>query len=287
MRPQPFYRLFDADPAGRGVIETDPREAAQWNRKGWGIFATVQAFNGARRIECLDRIRAWAVDIDTGDKPDQFAAITSSPLPPSSIVETRRGYHVYWFASDATVEQWEPIVRHRLVPFFKADRNATDLARILRVPGYYHLKNPAEPFMIKRVHRSGAKYTEAQMLAAWEPIEVQRPVRDHVVAHPAPRGDDFWSRVYSLNCADALTRLSGHPAVNGERFEFEPCRNGNLNIIADGKLTSCWIDTAGRIGSRTKGGPGVYQWIAWYGNSASETVRVIREVFPEVVADGR
>jgi hypothetical protein len=71
-------------------------------------------------------------------------------------------------------------------------------------------------------------------------------------------------------------------AVNGERFTFKRCARGTHNILVDGKGTSCWVDDSGRIGSNKGGGPTLYQWLRFYGNSPKECTRVLKETFPHL-----
>lgn len=282
-----WYRLHDSQP-GSGMIELDPGEASTWNAQGWGVFATVQQFRGARRKENLERIRAWAIDLDGGDKAAQRERIhrcAKVSLMPSSIVETKNGYHVYWYALDARPEHYR-LVLDRLVTFFGADKNARDLARVLRVPGYLHQKDPSNPFLVKHVYgpNKAQAYTEQQMLwyfpaSEAEVAERKRHKRSQV-EHGG--GDGFWERVYNLDCIDGLERLSGHGAVGGERFTFKRCANGNQNILVDGKGTSCWVDESGRIGSKSGGGPTLYQWLRFYGTPPGECTRVLKELYPHL-----
>ena len=278
-----WFRLHDSQPSS--MLDIEPREAKFWNSKGWGIFATVQQFNGARRKENLQRIRAWAVDLDEGTKEEQRERIQGSPLMPSSVVETKNGYHVYWYAKDAKAEHYRPLL-DRLVEFFRADKNARDLARVLRVPGFYHLKDPSDPFLVQHSYGPFREriYTEAQMFKWFEVRGGEERER-----HQAQRreytgndGDTFWERVYNLDCLDGLERLSGMGCVSGERFTFRRCSSGNHNILVDGKGTSCWVDQSGRIGSRDNGGPTLYAWLRWYGNSPSECARILKEVYPHL-----
>ena len=278
-----LYRMNDANPAG--MIQTRREDCAEFNTRGFGIFHTVNTFDGPRRIENLVSIRAWAVDIDEGDKASQRRRIEAAPLMPSTVVESKNGYHAYWKAKDARPEHYSTIVS-RVVESVGGDRNARDLARVLRTPGFWHMKDPSHPFMVQVVHRSEAVYTEQQMAVRFPPCEDERRKADPKPAQRQPvsvTGDDFWERVYDLDCAEALRRLSGHPIVSGDEFDLKRQRNGNQNIIVNGKSTSCWIDRAGRIGSRDRGGPTIAQWIRWYGHSYADAARVIRELFPEVV----
>jgi hypothetical protein len=192
---------------------------------------------------------------------------------------------VYWYALDGKAEHYRPLLDY-LVTFFGADKNARDLARVLRVPGFFHLKDPGDPFLVKHVHGPNAKvaYTERQMFRAFHVADSEPQER-----HQAQRreytgsdGDTLWERVYHLDCLDGLERLSGMGCVSGEQFSFKRCGNGNYNIIVDGKGTSCWIDSSGRIGSKTKGGPTLYQWLRWYGNSPGECARILKDIYPHL-----
>jgi hypothetical protein len=276
-----WYRMLDAAP--NGMLALEPCEAKQWNGQGWGVCATVQKFEGARRKENLVRIRAWAIDLDAGDKASQRARVARSPVVPSSIVETKNGYHVYWYARDARPEHYRGLL-DRLVAFFGADKNARDLARVLRVPGFLHLKNPADPFLVQHVFgpNRALVYTERQMFAAFPPTEDEARARHREQRTEHGQGDDFWERVYNLDCADGLERLSGMGCVSGERFTFRRCASGSLNILVDGKGTSCWVDSAGRIGSKQNGGPTLYQWLRWYGNSPRECARLLKDLYPHL-----
>lgn len=282
-----YYRLHDTEP--NGMIETPECETEIWNALGYGIFRSVQEFDGPRRIDNLVRIRAWAVDIDEGTKTDQQSYIKRSPLKPSEVVETKNGYHLYFNAADATPENYRKVVT-RLADFFHGDKNARDLARVLRVPGYWHMKDPASPFLVRSLFsRPEYIYTEAQMLASYPVSEEEKKdsIRRHKARVASPNqnsSEDFWVRIYDLDCRDALDRLSGHDIVNGETFTFEDTFGGKCNIIVDGHTTSCWIDSEGHIGSLSGGGPTIFNWIVWYNVEPGEATKVIRELFPEVVS---
>ena len=287
-----LYAMYDPDP--RGVFPVrDMGEATKLNAERHGIFATVNRFRGPRRLENLERIESWSVDIDSGSKDEQVHRINRSPLVPSSVVETKSGFHVHFRAKLADESTWAAIVEHRLVPFFQADRNAKDIARILRVPSMWHWKDPAEPFYVRKVHAWDVSYRPDQMLAAFPAPEAITAAQERSKAD-APRvrseahfsgdtsGDSFWQRAIELDCRYALERLSGHWLVGGEQYSFRRVRSGNVNILVDRKTTSCWIDAAGKIGSKTGGGPSIVRWCRWLGHSYRDIARGLREVFPEL-----
>lgn len=291
-----YFRMLDASPTG--VFPIALSDAKHWNSKGYGIFWSLNSFRGARRIENLASIDSWAIDIDAGDKELQWRRIEKAPLFPSLIVETKRGFQVYFFAKDAKPNHWNSLVLDRLVPYYQADKNARDLARIMRVPGYLHLKNPADPFRVREIFRSNATYSEAQIVRYYQDLnqgtrneqaheaakrEVQRIDGGNLIGQLG--SFDFWDRLWASNHADILARFSGTSAVGGEVYSFKSNRSGTQNILVDGKSSSCWVDRNGRIGSLSSGGPTIYQWLRWFGLSPKHSIEAIKHTLPELDRD--
>ncbi len=298
-----WYRMADAAEASKAAIPVEKSEAKSWNtpEKGFGIFMTVNEFNGPRRKEHLKRIQAWAVDMDEGTKQQQHDRLAKSPLIPSLIVETKRGYQAYWLAKDGRAEHWNAIVLERLVPHFGSDNNARDLCRILRVPGFLHLKNPADPFLVKTVFQSSAVYRERDIAEAFTWVankqehqrylsdaqralesEAREKARQSAIALGQIPTESLWDAIYALDCEEGLARLSGHWAVSGEQYTFHRTGKGNRNIYVDGKSSSCWIDANRRIGSLDSGGPTLVQWLRYFKHDWKTVLTVLKETFPQL-----
>lgn len=299
-----LYRMHDASPAG--VFPVSSKEEAQrWNEQGFGIFVSVNTFQGGvRRREHLQQINAWAVDMDDGSKNDQRRRLHASPLVPSFIVETKRGYQAWWAAKHARPETWNALVLERLVPFFGADKNARDLCRILRKPGYLHLKDPAEPFLVRTVWRHSVSYTERQLAQAfpWVPDkkaqrqahnEARTAAAAELARSNATVTETLWEAIYRLDCEEGLRRLSGHSAVNGERYQLKRTSRGNLNVFVDNghgfKSSPCFVDADKRIGSPSGGGPTLVQWLRWFGHPWRTVLDTLFELFPQLkeIDDGK
>jgi hypothetical protein len=284
-----LYRMLDAADASKAAIPCTLEEARRYNTPelGWGVFCTLNTFNGARRKENLTRIEAWAVDMDEGDKLLQHARIESSPLIPSIVVETKRGFQVYWAAQDgAKTEHWNAIVLERLVPHFGADKNARDLCRILRMPGFLHLKDPSSPFKCVLRWKHLVRYSERQMADAfrWVPSKtaVHEARTEARKAMPFDSGENFWDAVFGIDCEEGLSRLSGHWAVSGEQYTFHRNANGNTNLFVDGKGTSVFIDANGKIGSLDGGGPSLANWLRWFKHDWKTVITVLKELYPRL-----
>lgn len=284
-----LYAMHDSDLAlkRRGAFKVTRSEAIHLQVEGYGIFVAVNEFkDGIRKVENLTKINAWAIDIDSGSKNDMISRLKKGPIP-SLVVETKRGYQAYWQAKDATPEAWNSIQVDRLVPFYGADANARDLARILRMPGFYHMKDPKNPFLVQKVWQWPVSYNEQDFLDFFpDANKNQREVKafkqmQYETREIKTQGSNFWDKVYNLNCEQALYRLSGKACVNFEIFTFKQNRSGTKNILANNKPTSCWIDLNGRIGSFDKGGPTIYQWLRWYNHHPKDVYQIIKQEFPE------
>ncbi len=274
------YVLHDSDELlkKRGATRIKRADAQNWNEQGYGVFQTVNFFWGPRRKDRLVSINAWTVDIDTGTKPEMLAAIRRG-LIPTMVVETKRGFQAYWKAKEGSEKTWKPIVWDRLVPFYGADKNAKDLCRMLRVPGYFHLKDPADPFLITKVHEQHVEYSEREMLNFYK--DQRQKERHQKAKKSSPVAGSFWDRVWQLDCEYALEKLSGTDYVAGETYSFKPNSTGTRNILVNGKTTSCWVDQDGRIGSLDEGGPTIAQWLNWFHKDYSKVVEIIKKEFPE------
>jgi len=273
---------FALDDTGQkpGVMNINLSQAEGWNKLFYGIFWIFNEFkDNQRKKENLIKINTWVLDIDAGHKEQQLKRIENSPLNPSMIIETKKGHHLYWFAKDATLENYSAVVESRLVPFFGADIRAKDVCRILRVPGFYHCKDPNDKFMVKTIRLENTSFSEDEMLTFFKPkIEIRKK------ATPEMRmvnGNGFWEKVASLPLDYALNKLSGHESVNYERFELKPNRNGTFQIYVNGKSSSSWVDRDGLIGSYDRGGVTISQWLNWYLRDYGRTVEVLKEIFKE------
>ena len=264
-----------------GVFKIEKNEAKGYNDKNYGIFWTFNSFkDGVRRKENLDRVNAWAIDIDDGTKEDQLKAIEKSPLAPSMLVETKRGYQVYWFAKDGTMENYEAIVLSRLVPHFNADKKARDVCRILRFPNYYHCKDPNDKFLVKGHYaKFWLQYSEKEMLSFFKPkIEKRKEV---TFQQQKVEGDSFWHKVGSIQAEYGLSKLSGSSNVSFENFDFRSHSNGVKQICVNEKPTSNWIDKDGMIGSYERGGPTIANWLNWYHNDWRKVAEICKETFKQ------
>ncbi len=236
----------------------------QKNEEGYGVFFSINQFpNGSRKIDFCAGINAWAIDIDDKDIPIhiQKLRISRSPITPTFVVRSRNGYHLYWMAKDGKLENYGKIIE-RLVTWFDGDQQAKDIARVLRLPGTYHMKS--EPFMVTVESYVDEVYTEDQMLKAFP---------EAIKAEPRK----FWDAVSALDNRLCLETLSGKPEVKGDNFTFIDNSNGTKQIYVNEKSSSSWLTADGFIGSHDQGGPTIVQWLQWYGHNKGQIAKILKQ----------
>jgi hypothetical protein len=155
-----YFAMDDKNPLGTIPISFD--EAAGYNIDKYGIYHTVNSFNNGKRTkENLKEILFWAIDIDKRTKTAQISTIRRG-LRPTYVVSTKSGLHAYFRALNATSDN-HALIQTSLVDYYGADKNAKDITRILRVPGYNHWKGD-KPYLCHEIYQSDAVYTEQEIL---------------------------------------------------------------------------------------------------------------------------
>jgi hypothetical protein len=127
-----------------GTLDKCGATLSQLNQSGSAVWVQINAGSGRKDTD-VNRIRAYFVDLDhvPGD------ALFASPVPADIIVESSPGkFHGYWLTSGAPLDSY--VIRlHALADKFGGDHNVCNLGRVMRLPGFYHLKN--SPFMARIV----------------------------------------------------------------------------------------------------------------------------------------
>ena len=135
------------------------------------MWVTINDTDGnGRKASAVTRVRAvWQEDDDGYE--GEF------PLDPSLVVETSPGhFHRYWLVADdwpADVQGRNDFagVMARMVASYGSDKAAKDISRVLRVPGFLHRKNAAEPYLVRIAGGNRRRYAHAQIMEAFTPPE--------------------------------------------------------------------------------------------------------------------
>lgn len=107
--------------------------------------ATRDGVDGKATKENIVDIPALWCDIDFKETPQKEAdkQLADFPIPPTAIILSGGGYHLYWLLKEAATKENIPAVEDmlkRICVYFHADSNATDASRVLRVPGSFNHK---------------------------------------------------------------------------------------------------------------------------------------------------
>lgn len=170
-----------------GTLEQHASTLAKLNAQGAGIFVTISLTDlQGRKSHNVVALRALFIDVD-GPAPATY------PLPPSILCTSGGGPHAYWLLSPGQpLNEFSP-AQKQLATFYGSDPKVHDLPRVMRLPGFWHLKGP--PTLVTCTLAPN-RYTIAEVLAA------------HPVAAPLPpaRRSSFSGEMPSLS--DRVYRAS-------------------------------------------------------------------------------
>lgn len=162
-----------------GSIETLEETLVRSNQAGSGVFVTINQTDGrGRKTENIVQVRAVFVDLD--GSPIQ--PILDAPLSPHVVIESSPGrYHAYWVIEGLDREHFSS-VQKQLIERFQADPQVHDLARVMRLPGFYHQKGA--PFLTKIIEESGEQSFSLQAFLDAFGITLTPPTVTSQAANP-------------------------------------------------------------------------------------------------------
>jgi archaellum biogenesis ATPase FlaH len=135
-------------------------ELTKLNNEGYCIFFTVSETDSlGAKTENITAMRALFIDLDDNTVNNKLI-IESLPVTPSIAIETSfNKYHVYWTLNkpDSRIELFKPLQK-QLAEKFNSDKNVSDLARVMRLPNFYHMKDITNPFLTKVTINNNVKY---------------------------------------------------------------------------------------------------------------------------------
>ena len=187
-----------------------------------GVFCCVNGLDPTAKRRSNDTVRrAAALFLDLDGTP---LPVDGFPLLPTAIVESSpRRWHVYWAVSDLPLDEFAPAQKH-LARLYGGDESVSDLARVMRLPGYWHGKTE-DAFLSRLVElNEDARYTRANLLSfpglkeAFETAKRETAERLHKAEEQRSRAKELRAELKSgtvTGRADAL-RKYGLAALFGE-----------------------------------------------------------------------
>jgi hypothetical protein len=277
------------------------------NESGFGIHFTPNGIKDValkNKLENLEVINSWYVDVDieetkiiTGEhtlfdrndkKGEILGKIFESDLWPSLVVETRNGYHLYWFAIGDATEKMFPFIQKRLAKMFDGDPAAMGIMHSLRVPEFKYHKHGEEGIVrIVPMFSSLAQHYEEDLIkftgATFEE-KIQNAVlperKTEMDISLFPQGESVWDIVEKVPKQKIIEMLSGTEEVNGEIFTFVKSGDKKLNILSNGQVTPNFIDeSTNLVFSNTETGfCTIRHFVRWYGLNDKEVFRLFRKL---------
>ena len=298
--PASVIQYLDDSPRGdprkaRSATRFSPDVAARKQDEGCGVYFAPNAFDGRRRLERLLQIRAAYLDIDVAKERDGLptAAIDerkeralidllSAEIRPHAVIETKNGLQPLWLVRPERIDRAVHLFRAAMAALlrrFGGDPAVKDPTRVLRLPGYVHLKTPTEPFRCRLV------WNELDR----EPIALQTIIDTYGVDVSASIPTDRPRQVIpppaesiheTLDVAEVARAAA---AEAGIAVTFRRNTDGSRQIIENGEITSGFVSARGNFcysasGKPRRGGP--LPIVRYYLNlSPSEARRWLDERF--------
>jgi hypothetical protein len=260
------FQTFDDD-SGRkdnrlvrmfhGTLAEHAGSLTEMQRRGAGVFITINATDGVgRKSENITRVRALWLDLDGAP----IEPVREWETPHIEVESSPGKWHAYWLVNDVTLDQFTPL-QAALITKFNGDPSVKDLPRVMRLPGFWHLKLASVQHM-SRVTRTSSHNagTFHNRLTVEAPV-MPAPRRDtpsslaeveELLSHISPDleadsqgGDKHWHTIIAaivdvsggsdggLHVADVWSSRSRHydPKELRKRFaSFTPGKNGGSGM---------------------------------------------------------
>ena len=172
------FQTFDDSPSKRpeltkqlyGTFEENKNELERLNRLGAGIFVLVNISKSEKttKDQIIGRVAHFA---DGDDGP-----IPNVNLEPTMVIQTANGEHAYW-----VLDKTEPIdcferLQKAISTKLNTDSAVSNPNRIMRLAGFYHQKDPANPILVTVSKSNGPKYSLAVIEKHFAVAEKDSPI---------------------------------------------------------------------------------------------------------------
>lgn len=148
--PTDFRVIHDTDKSAdahnlRGSLSELYPTLQEYNAKGYGVFYNFNVMNDSPRKTLADvnHIRAHVVDLDNTLTSDAMLQkiLSTHPAPHFVVNTSPNKYHVYWLVQPYTGNDYFNTIQRKLAQLYDGDKKICDPTRVLRVPGFNHMKS--------------------------------------------------------------------------------------------------------------------------------------------------
>lgn len=212
-------------------------------QQGHGVFWTVNRTRGegyfvgekwhaGRELEDITAVRCVWLDID---RPGADIAPILAALPPHAVVESSAGKrHIYWRVSDLSLELFS-VALDMLTARWQGDVGAKGINRVLRLPGFWHLKG--DPFHVTPILLDAERppYQVAHIqyyLLGNAPLVAATPAERTGALSSAPRADWIGPEDDATLLQRAMRSSSGN-TVFGKKASFADLWEANPERLAE------------------------------------------------------
>jgi hypothetical protein len=139
-----------------GTFDECAQRLLELNDLGAGIYVTVNETDGVgRKAKNIVSLRAQFIDMDEGE-------ISFVPIEPTILVQSKRGQHLYFRLKPGEDLKDFTNTQKRLSKFYKSDPTVHDLPRVMRLPGFFHMKG--EPFLVTVLKANDISYSISEIV---------------------------------------------------------------------------------------------------------------------------
>jgi putative DNA primase/helicase len=189
-----------------GTLKQHAASLADLQAKGAGVFVTVNETDlEGRKAANIKRVRAFFVDLDGSP----LEPVTSWETPHIICETSPERWHAYWLVQDCPLDVFRSVQKD-LIACFGGDNCVHDLPRVMRLPGFWHLKD--KPFMVRTIETGSfpASFTVAEFEKKLDAIKSAPKLSEHATPTAArPRSYDMLADTGAAQtaCGDEVQEL--------------------------------------------------------------------------------
>lgn len=157
----------------RGSLRQQWHTLIDYNQRGYGIFICINALGDTIKPETgailcevsnMKYLRSHVVDLDnpTSSRDGYDRAVATQPQPHLAVQSSPNKFHIYWLVEPFVGNEFYTLTQRKLAQLYDGDRTIIDPTRVLRLPGFYHLKSTPSLVTWWPIYQ-GPRYTAQQI----------------------------------------------------------------------------------------------------------------------------